>query len=142
MKEKTRARLVIAGGVLVALAVIATMGLYLMGASMSGGLGFFELLQFPIVLLLAGGALYMVWEVRKSYKAGLPTKDERSKQIGYRSGYYAFIVAMYSGLAMSIFGDNLLGSEFAPRHVAEAVVLCSGLVFILSYLYLSRKGNV
>jgi hypothetical protein len=81
-----------------------------------------------------------------SLKKGLPAEDERSKLVNYKAGYYAFIAAIWASLGVS-WANEIAVEDFGmagllPRHVGFAILLITGLVFVASYLYLNRKGNV
>jgi len=77
----------------------------------------------------------------KNVKAGLPTKDERLKLAAYKAGYYGFIAAIWSAIASNWLSILIADQDLRGGLVVAAVVLTSGIVFMLSYFYFSRKGN-
>jgi len=94
-----------------------------------------------VILIIILTSSYIIYDKLKNVKAGLPTKDERLKQAAYKAGYYGFIAAIWGAL-LTNFGYNILYDEdLRGGLVVAAVVLISGIVFIVSYLYFSRKGN-
>jgi hypothetical protein len=124
--------------ILVAAAVLLTLFFYLMGA---GEIELNEIILVVIVLILVVLAMYIVWDRLKNVQKGLPAKDERLTNINYKAGYYAFIAAIWSSFGGPMIGDIFLGRELKGGDVTAIVILISGFVFVLSYLYLYRKGN-
>ncbi|MDD5317895.1 MAG: hypothetical protein PHF51_04160 [Candidatus ainarchaeum sp.] len=125
----------LAAGIVVLACVVVTLAVYFLGITSARALDFPELLVFAPLSLIIVFAGYVLWERGKAAKAGLPATDELAKKASYKAGYYAFIVAIWSSLAASIFG--LPGHE-----VTAAVVLCSAITFVAAYVYLARKGKV
>jgi hypothetical protein len=85
--------------------------------------------------------MYIVWDRLKNVQKGLPAKDERLTNISYKAGYYAFIAAIWSAVFSPLLADFILKRELNGGDVTAIVVLISGFVFVVSYLYLYRKGN-
>lgn len=131
-------KLVGAVSILIAIGVLLTMSFYLMGA---GDIGLNEILLVGIVLMLVVLAMYIIWDKIKNVQKGLPAKDERLININYKSGYYAFIAAIWSAVFGPLIVDFSLGYELKGGDVTAIVILISGFVFVLSYLYLTRKGD-
>lgn len=129
MKEKMR--LVI--GAVVLLAVAGTLALYLISDK---SIDLMELVGIVIVpTLLVFGAAYLFLKKARSMKSGLPMEDEFSKKVSYRAGYYAYMVSIYVALAVMYLE--------LPVNVAGAIViLVPAVVFMGSYIYLERKGDV
>ena len=134
MKDKKE---IIVATVLVAM-VLLTLFFYLWG---TGEIKVNEIIMVGIVLVLVGLAMYIIWDRIKNVQKGLPAKDERSTNIAYKAGYYAFIAAIWSAVFTPIFFDISSRYELTGGDVTAIVVLVSGFVFVLSYLYLYRKGN-
>jgi small neutral amino acid transporter SnatA (MarC family) len=109
-------------------------------------IGMSELLLVFATLLLVGGAVKILLDLRKNVKAGLPLKDEFSKRVEYKAGYYAFFVALYTAVFLPIIAPLIARFFGIPEPGISAmsgiIVFLSGLTFIGSYLYMSRKGNV
>ena len=117
--------------------VIATFGLYLMSA---GNLEIEEILLMIIPIILVGSVAYIIYDRIKNMKAGLPVADERLKLIGYKAGNYGFIAAIWSAVGTPLLASILFDYELPGNYVTASVVLFSGLVFIVSYLYLASRG--
>jgi len=101
----------------------------------------FDLISIPILIIIILSSSYIVYDKWKNIKAGLPTKDERLKQAAYKAGYYGFISAIWSALGSNWISIILFDQDLRGGLVVAAVVLVSGFVFMISYLFFSRKGN-
>jgi hypothetical protein len=135
MKDKIK----IAVGVVVVVAVIATLIIYMLS---TGGQdpSAYLLMIIPIVIILS--ASYMIWDRIKNMRAGLPHEDERSKRINYKAGYYGFIAAIWSALGSNTLSIIIYDKDLRGGLVVASVVLVSGLVFVVAYLYLMMKGDM
>lgn len=134
MKEK----LTIIVGAGIAVLVIFTAVLYLMAKD---SIGYLDILAEVIILILIISSIYLVWDRLKNIRAGLPAKDERLKIAAYKAGYYGFIAAIWSSVGTNLGYIMIFDQELRGGLVTASVVLVSGLVFMLSYFYFSRKGN-
>ncbi len=94
-----------------------------------------------IVLILASGAGYMLWRKIKAYKKSLPLEDEFIKKVNYKAGYYAFIAAIGTSLIVGMMEDSLISMGLSIRHGGYLVLLVTGFVFSVSYIYLSKWGS-
>jgi hypothetical protein len=118
--------------------VLLTLFFYLMGTSK------IELNQIGLVgiaIVLVGLAMYIIWDKIRNVQKGLPGKDERTISISYKAGYYGFIAAIWSAVFTPLFFDVSSGYELKGGDVTAIVVLVSGFVFVVSYLYLYWKGK-
>jgi len=125
-------------GIVVAVAVLLTLFFYLRGA---GEIELNEIVLVGIVLILVVLAMYIVWDRLRNVQKGLPAKDERLININYKAGYYAFMTAIWSAVFSPLIADIILRRELKGEDVTAIVILISGFVFVVSYLYLARKGN-
>ncbi len=122
----------------VVVGVLLTLFFYLMGT------GEIELNQIGLVgiaIVLVGLAMYIIWDKIRNVQKGLPGKDERTIMTSNKAGYYAFIAAIWSAVFSPLFFDVSLRYELKGGHVTAIVVLVSGFVFVVSYLYLYWKGK-
>jgi hypothetical protein len=119
-------------------AVLLTLFFYLMG---TGDIELNEIVLVGIVLILVVLAMYIVWDRLKNVQKGLPAKDERLTNINYKAGYYGFIAAIWSAVGGPLIADIILGDELKGGDVTAIVILISGFVFVVSYLYLAWKGK-
>ena len=134
MKDK----IVIALGLVIAVLVIVSLAAYLMFV---GTIGYAELADAAIVTVLAAFSIYILWDRARNVSRGLPAKDERLDRINYKAGYYGFIAAIWSAVGGPLLADVLFNRELEGHLVTSVVVIVSGFVFAISYLYLARKGN-
>jgi hypothetical protein len=128
----------IAIGLLIAVLVIISLTAYVMFA---GTIGYGELAATAVVIILVVFSAYILWDRARSISKGLPAKDERLVNINYKAGYYGFIASIWSAVGAPLAADVLFGHELEGSHVTAVVVIVSGFVFAISYLYLARKGN-
>lgn len=140
MKEKMTI-LVMAG---VVIAVVVTMLAYASGM-VSNGFGAGEGMMGFILIFIIIAAVWLVYDRMRNMRKGLPVKDERQTIVNYRAGYYSWIAAIWSAIGsmwVSIFLEERFGfPEITANYVVAAVVLCSAIVFFISYFYLGRKGE-
>ncbi len=128
---------IIVATVLVAM-VLLTLFLYLMGTR---EIEYNQIVSIGIVIVLVGLAMYIIWDKIRNVQKGLPGKDERTISINYKAGYYGFIAAIWSAVFTPLFFDVSSGNELRGGDVTAIVVLVSGFVFVVSYLYLYWKGK-
>ena len=62
-----------------------------------------------VPLLLAIGALIIVWDRIKSIRAGLPVDDERAKKLHWKAGAYTYYATIW--LALGTIWYNILFAE-------------------------------
>jgi hypothetical protein len=131
-------RIGIAIGLLIAALVIISLTAYI---TFAGTIGYGELAATAVVIILVVFSAYILWDRARSVSKGLPAKDERLVNINYKAGYYGFIAAIWSAVGAPLAADVFFGHELEGSHVTAVVVIVSGFVFAISYLYLARKGN-
>jgi uncharacterized iron-regulated membrane protein len=108
------------------------------------GTGEIELNQIGLVgiaIVLVGLAIYIIWDKIRNIQKGLPGKDERVISISHKAGYYGFIAAIWSAVLIPTMIDIIFGYELDAGDISAIVVLVSGFVFVVSYLYLYQKGK-
>ena len=125
-------------GIGIAVLILAALSLYVISAE---NIELSEITSMSIVLILVSSATFILWDRLKNIRKGLPAKDERLVQVDHRAGYYGFIAAMWSAVGSNVIAGIIWDIELEGEHVSAVVVLVSGLVFVASYLYLSRKGD-
>lgn len=125
-------------GIGIAALFIFTLYLYLMAKD---SIELFDVITVPIVLLLVLSVIYLMWDRIKNMNAGLPVEDERVKNMSYRAGYYAFIVAIWSAIGSNMLSIFLYDKDLRGGLVVAAVVISSGVVFMGYYLYSMHKGR-
>jgi hypothetical protein len=134
MKEK----MTMLVGLGIAILLIFTFAFYL---TAKDTIELFDILTILIIMILVISSIYLIWGRLKNIRTGLPAQDERLKLAGYKAGYYGFIAAIWSAIGSNLRYNILFYQELRGGLVVAAVVLVSGVVFMTSYIYLSRKGN-
>ncbi len=134
MKEK----MIIALGIGITALVVFTFGFYLFA---NPSVELFDIISIPMIIIIILTSSYIVYDKWKNIKVGLPTKDERLKQAAYKAGYYGFIAAIWSALGSNWFSIIFYDQDLRGGLVVASVVLVSGIVFMSSYFYFSRKGE-
>ena len=125
-------------GIGIAAALITTLYFFVLNA---GNLELNEILPIGIVLLLVGAAAYIVWDRIKNVKKGLPAQDERLKITNYKACSYGFFASIWSAVGAPLISGIFFDYELSGHHLSAVVVLCGGLTFMISYLYLAWKGK-
>ena len=126
-------------GIGITILVIFTLLLYLVEKNT---LELFDIISIPIILIIILTASYIVMDRLKNIKKGLPVADERLKIVGYKAGYYGFISAIWSAVGSNMLSIILFDAELRGGLVVAAVVLVSGMVFMMSYFYFNMQGRV
>jgi hypothetical protein len=124
--------------IVVVVLVVGTLGLYLFSVA---DVGVGEVLLVAIVGMLVAFALIIVLQTARSVGKGLPAKDERTKLLSYKAGYYGFIAAIWSAVLAPTLYDIIFDEELVGSRVTAAVVIVSGLVFLISYLAMAARGD-
>jgi len=124
--------------IVVVAGVLLTLFFYLMSA---GEIEINQIVLVGIALILVGLAMYIIWDRIRNVQKGLPGKDERTITLSHKAGYYGFMAAIWSAVFSPMIINPLFGYEPDGGDVAAIVVLVSAFVFVVSYLYLYRKGK-
>ena len=129
--------------VLLLVCVVSTLGIYAFGGyPLETG----ELGMVSVAGVIVLGALFIVRKKLSAVKKGLPTRDEMERRVSHKAGYYAFIASIWFSLAVMFYAG--IGVEeyslpaLLPRHYPALIVAFTGLVFVVSYLWLDWKGSV
>ena len=136
--EKMKDKIGIVVGIGIAAMVLVTLSLYVLNA---GNIELTEISLIGIVLIVVALAIYVLWDRIKNVKKGLPAQDERLKLTSYKAGNYGFIAAIMSAVFGPIAIEILFEYELPGHLVTAVVVLVSGFVFVVSYLYMYWKGK-
>lgn len=130
MKEKTAILI----GIWIILAVVVTMGFYASGASK--GFNVSEYMPIAGVVVIAVGASWHLVDRIRNFRAGLPVKDEMSKGLEHKAGYYAFLASIFIALGLTFAVQGLTASQLAGN-----VILSSSVIFMGLNIYYSRMGS-
>ncbi len=118
--------------------VLVTLYFYIFGG---GSIEIEELFPIIIALILVVSAIYILWDRMKNIRKGLPAQDERLKLINYKACSYGFIASIWSAVGAPLLSGILFDYELEGHYVTAIVVLCGGVAFFISYLYLTWKGE-
>ena len=124
-------------GLAVIVMVIVSLALWLVNVD---NIGIADIILPIIILIIVAFAMYIVYDKMKSVQEGLPAVDERTLLLNYKASYYGFIAAIWSAVFGPTLYDMIYDEEMLGHHVTAIVVVCGGLVFVLSYFILNRKG--
>ncbi|PNX49389.1 MAG: hypothetical protein BV457_01940 [Thermoplasmata archaeon M9B1D] len=137
-ETKTGQKLVILMGIGITALVVGTFAYYILA---NPTIELFDMISIPIILIIILTSSYVIYDRAKNIKKGLPAQDERLKIAGYKAGYYGFIAAIWSAVGSNMLSIILFDEELRGGLVTAAVVLISGITFMLAYYYFSRKGE-
>ena len=137
-ETKTGQKLVILMGIGITALVVGTFAYYILA---NPTIELFDLISIPIILIIILTSSYVIYDRAKNIKKGLPAQDERLKIAAYKAGYYGFIAAIWSAVGSNMLSIILFDEELRGGLVTAAVVLISGITFMLAYYYFSRKGE-
>lgn len=131
-------KLVIMMGIGITTLVVFTLGFYMLK---DPAVELFDIVTIPIILIIVLTSSYIIYDRYKNIKKGIPAQDERLKQSAYKAGYYGFIAAIWGAVGSNMLSIILFGESLTGNLVVASVVLISGVTFIFSYFYFSRKGE-
>jgi hypothetical protein len=126
----------------VAALVIVGVFFYLLRAD---SLEFSNILMVIIPIILAIGAIVLLWDKIKSVRAGLPSADERAKKLHWKAGAYTYYATIWIAVGTMwyniIFADNLGFPELTAGQVVAVIVLLSAVLWFVFQFYFMRKGD-
>jgi hypothetical protein len=118
--------------------VLATLSIYILNA---GDIEISEFLPILIAIILVVSAMYILWDRIKNMRKGFPAQDERLKLTNYKACSYGFIASIWSAVGAPLLSLILFDYELPGNYVTAIVVLCGGLTFMISYIFLALKGK-
>jgi divalent metal cation (Fe/Co/Zn/Cd) transporter len=125
-------------GIGIAICVVGTLAFYVVNI---GIIELDDIVSIGIALILVVSAVYILWDRVKNIKKGLPAQDERLKLTNYKACSYGFIASIWSAVFAPLISGIFFDYELPGNYVTAIVVLCGGLSFMISYLFLAWKGN-
>ena len=93
-----------------------------------------DLIIFILIIVIGAIAFYRALQKDKEEKEGLPTEDELSTQIKYKSGYYADLASMYMWLFIFLMKDHFPDTET----MLGGGILLSALIAFISRIVVTR----
>jgi hypothetical protein len=88
--------------------------------------------------------IFMVQNLIRAKRTGVPTEDEMSKAMTNKAGYYSLIVSMFAATAMiciNIAADELGSYYIQADTVLPVIVIVPGLVFVFLRQYFMSRGT-
>ena len=137
-ETKSGQKIVIILGIGITALVVCTFAFYILS---DPSIDLFDIISIPIILIIVLTSSYIIYDRAKNIKKGLPAQDERLKLAAYKAGYYGFFAAIWSAIGSNMGSIILVDQELRGGLITAAVVLISGIVFMASYIYFSRKGD-
>ena len=137
-ETKSGQKIVIMLGIGITTLVVFTLAFYVLA---DPSIELFDIISIPIILIIVLTSSYIIYDRAKNIKKGLPAQDERLKLAAYKAGYYGFVAAIWSAVGSNMGSIILFDRDLRGGLVTAAVVLVSGIVFMTSYFYFSRKGE-
>ena len=91
------------------------------------------------ILIILGGLIFFIsaYKRDKLEKEGIPTDDELSLRIKYKSGYYAYLASLYMWLFIFLFKDKFPDVET----MVGGGILLSSLIGAISKFVVKQKFN-
>ena len=138
MENKTKIGIVVG----VAFIIVAMVfGIYLLTGSQTD---MFIVLSIVNAVLIALVAIFIIYGIRQSKKSGQPVKDEMTRKITHKAGYYSWLISMYTIIGIMVI--NIFAEETGSYyiHVDRALpilVIFPGLAYILLMLRYQSKGD-
>jgi hypothetical protein len=104
-----------------------------------------DILMIIIPIILAIGAIVLLWDKIKSIRAGLPSADERAKKLHWKAGAYTYYATIWIAVGTMwyniIFADNLGFPELTAGQVVAVIVLLSAVLWFVFQFYFMKKGD-
>lgn len=100
-------------------------------------------MMFVTVVALALVALVLVIRALRDMRGGLPLKDERSRALNTKAGYYALYTSAYTTLALGVIFILLEDRDITlpNSELLFIVVAIMGSMHIAFRTYLNRRGR-
>lgn len=93
-----------------------------------------DLFVFILIVVIGLFAFIQALKKDKEERQGLPSEDELSQLIKFKSGYYSYMASMYMWLFIFIFKDNFPDVET----MLGGGILLSALISVLARVYVKR----
>jgi TRAP-type uncharacterized transport system fused permease subunit len=146
MNSIKRTALIKPGGAIFILAVVALWVAIVFVEMQHGPLDpIFLAATLPPLIIIVAVMILVIRKHTKSVKSGLPLKDEMSKRISYKSGYYTAMSAIWFLVAFMwyhMFMEELGLPAILARHIIIIVLIFMLIVFSALRWHFGRKGDI
>ena len=88
--------------------------------------------------------IFMVQNMIRAKRTGVPTEDEMTKTMTNKAGYYSLIISMFAATAMMFINiaANELGSYYIQADtILPLLIIVPGLVFVFLRQYFMSRGT-
>lgn len=100
-------------------------------------LNFIELMNFVIILMVVGLAIFMGVKRIRSFKRGEPAEDELSKKILVKTSSISYYASIYLWLSIMYFSERL---NLANHTLIGLGILGMAVIFVLTWVILNFRG--
>jgi peptidoglycan/LPS O-acetylase OafA/YrhL len=115
--------------------VLVTTGVWFFTAS--DDLTSFDLVDFGIIILVVGFAVFFGFKKLSSVKKGEPAEDELSRKIMLKTAALSYYISLYVWLLVMYFSDK---TRFESHTLIAAGMLGMAVVFALCWLFFNFRG--
>ena len=141
MKDKIKTRSMM----IVVIIGLITLALFALGSVLTRkiNLGSEQILMLLVLVLLICSA-FLTFTRLKGHKKGMPVEDEMTKRIAHRSGFYAWLIAVWTSVILmwyNIFADKNNLTQLTTEQITGFVVLLPAICFFAFYFYFHKKGD-
>jgi hypothetical protein len=121
--------------IILSVLVLVTAGIWIYYERITNGVQ--QMLQFAVILILVGFALYLVISRLKSERRGEPAEDELSKKMQQKASSLSYYISIYMWLAVSYYSDK---TTLHTHTLIGAGILGMAIIFFAFWLYFKLKG--
>jgi len=103
----------------------------------NSGFKLYDLVQFGVILLVLGFAIFVGYKRLTSAKRGEPPEDEMSKKVMRKTAAWSYYISLYLWLAIMYFSDRI---ELENHSLIGMGILGMAVVFAISWLVIYFGG--
>lgn len=126
--------------------IVGSLAFYLPKITSSEDFDSTDYIFFVGLLILIVGTVLIAIAKQRDLNKGLPLDDEFTQKVGYKAGYYSWLITIWISVLVMLLQDLLADildiTELTIEHFTGIIVLGSAISFLgLSY-YLVKRGEV
>ncbi len=103
----------------------------------NSGFKLYDLVQFGVIMLVLGFAIFVGYKRLTSAKRGEPPEDEMSKKVMRKTAAWSYYISLYLWLAIMYFSDRI---ELENHSLIGMGILGMAVVFAISWLVIYFGG--
>lgn len=96
-----------------------------------------DLLQFGIIILVVGFALFVGYKRLTSVKRGEPAEDELSKKVMQKTAAWSFYISLYLWLAVMYMSDK---ADLETHTIIGMGILGMAVTFAITWIIINFRG--